>query len=339
LSGDAGSFKGQQNKMNRCILLIVLTLLPQCSLGHDVATNAKYAIVIHGGAGRISTDADHRTQRQKVLAHALSHGETLLKEGKSSLQVVEEVVRILEDAPEFNAGRGAVLNAAEQHELDASIMDGKTRACGGVAGVKTVRHPITLARHVMTDTRHVLLATDGAETFADQLGPENIQRVPNSWFTTDKARKNLREAQAVVPMPTEFCIGTVGCVALDLDGNIAAATSTGGLTNKKFGRIGDSPIIGAGTFADNRTCGVSCTGVGEDFIRNSIAFNVSAQMEYAGSSLNDSVQNLLNDKERRISGGIIAVSAAGEITMQFNTGGMSRAAADSTGRHEVHVAE
>ena len=325
--------------MYKLALLLVLAVSAIAVQAQDASEMVKYAIVIHAGAGRISSDPDHQKSRQQALERALTHGETLLRNNADSLKVVEEVVRILEDAPEFNAGRGAVLNAAGQHELDASIMDGRTRACGAVAGVRTVRHPITLARHVMTDTRHVLLATDGAEAFAEQLGKDSIERVPNEWFTTDRAKKSLRDAQALIPMPDEFRVGTVGCVALDTHGNIAAATSTGGMTNKKFGRVGDSPIVGAGTFADNRTCGVSCTGVGEDFIRNSIAFNVSAQMEYAKLGLEESVARLLNDTEHKISGGIIAVSADGTITMQFNTAGMSRAAADSNGRHEVHVAE
>ncbi len=320
-------------------MLLVSVLAGATACAQDEPARAKYSIAIHGGAGKISNDPLHISKRHDVLEQALLHGEGLLKNGESSLKVVEEVVRILEDAAEFNAGRGAVFNAVEQHELDASIMDGRTRACGAVAGVRTVRHPITLARHVMTDTRHVLLATDGAEAFADQLGKAHIERVPNSWFSTDRARKNLREAQAVIPMPEAFRIGTVGCVARDTHGNIAAATSTGGLTNKKYGRIGDSPIIGAGTFADNKTCGVSCTGVGEDFIRNAIAFSVSAQMEYADSNVEVAVSKVLHHPHRKISGGIIAVSASGEITMQFNTAGMSRGAADSAGRHEVHVTD
>lgn len=296
-----------------------------------------FAIVIHGGAGRISSDPDHIAARQKALEKALTLGESMLKNGDSSLEVVEAVIRILEDAPEFNAGRGAVLNAAGTHELDASIMDGKTRKCGAVAGVRTVQHPITLARHVMTETRHVLLATDGAERFADELGKDKIERVGNDWFSTDRQKANLKRAQAVIPMADEFRIGTVGCVALDKQGNIAAGTSTGGLTNKKFGRIGDSPIVGAGTYADNQTCGVSCTGVGEDFIRNSIAFHMAAQMEYGSKSVADAARHLLHHPTNKISGGIIAVAGDGSITMQFNTSGMSRAAADSSGLHEVHV--
>lgn len=217
-------------------------------------------------------------------------------------------------------------------------MDGKDRSCGAVAGVRTVRHPISLARHVMTDTRHVLLSSDGAEKFADEVG-DGIERVKNDWFSTKPQQARLKDVQALRQPPAEYLMGTVGCVVLDTAGNIAAGTSTGGMTNKKYGRVGDSPVVGAGTFADNATCGVSCTGVGEDFIRNAIAYQVSAQMEYADKSLQDSVHHLLHHPRHQISGGIIAVSAEGEITMQFNTAGMSRAAADSSGRHEVHVAK
>lgn len=318
---------------------LLFSLLCVSGFADDVKSRPDYAIVIHGGAGRIAKDPDHIRRRKAALEEVLLLGKNHLKDGGSSLEVVELVIRKLEDAPEFNAGRGAVMNADGKHELDASIMDGRSRACGAVAGVRTVRHPITLARHVMTETKHVLLATNGAEKFADELGSGRIERISNDWFSIDRQRANLKRAQASTPMKDEFRIGTVGCVALDKDGNIAAGTSTGGMTNKKFGRVGDSPIVGAGTFADNKTCGVSCTGTGEDFIRNAIAFHVSAQMEYGGKSASQAVSHLLKNTEHKISGGIIAISAAGEIVMQFNTAGMSRAAADSTGRHEVLVVD
>lgn len=325
--------------MKRASTFIFLSLFCTLAFAGEKPERKEFAIVIHGGAGRISSDPGHISARQAVLEKALTLGERMLKNGDSSLDVVEAVIRILEDAPEFNAGRGAVLNAAGTHELDSSIMDGKTRKCGAVAGVRTVRHPITLARQVMTKTRHVLLATDGAERFADELGKDLIERVGNDWFSTDRQKANLKRAQASAPVADEFRIGTVGCVALDRQGNIAAGTSTGGLTNKKFGRVGDSPIVGAGTYADNSTCGVSCTGVGEDFIRNSIAFHVAAQMEYGSKSVADSAHHLLHHPSNKISGGIIAVAGNGSITMQFNTSGMSRAAADSSGLHEVHVTD
>ncbi|MEQ9410124.1 MAG: isoaspartyl peptidase/L-asparaginase [Fuerstiella sp.] len=326
-------------KVHAWLALILCWLGLPAARAQQARPASDYAIVIHGGAGRVSADPEFQKQRRAVLEKALTHGEQLLQAGGSSLTVVEEVIRILEDAPEFNAGRGAVFNAVGRHELDASIMDGRNRACGAVAGVSTIRHPITLARHVMTNTRHVLLATDGAEQFADQLGESAIERVANEYFSTDRQRENLKKAQAAVPHDDSWRIGTVGCVALDKDGHLAAGTSTGGLTGKKYGRVGDSPIVGAGTFADDRTCGVSCTGVGEDFIRNAVAFNISARMAYRNDSLHDAVHSTLHDDEHRISGGIIAISATGEITMQFNTDGMARAAADSGGRREIHLGE
>lgn len=323
------------------MLLRICLLFAVCGLSADAQAelpDKKFAIVIHGGAGRISPDPVHRAARRKTLEQVLTDAKQRLADGASALDVVERVINTLEDAPQFNAGRGAVFNAAGAHELDASIMDGKDRSCGAVAGVRTVRHPISLARHVMTDTRHVLLSSDGAEKFADEVG-DGIERVKNDWFSTKPQQARLKDVQALRQPPAEYLMGTVGCVVLDTAGNIAAGTSTGGMTNKKYGRVGDSPVVGAGTFADNATCGVSCTGVGEDFIRNAIAYQVSAQMEYADKSLQDSVHHLLHHPRHQISGGIIAVSAEGEITMQFNTAGMSRAAADSSGRHEVHVAK
>ncbi|MEZ6061680.1 MAG: isoaspartyl peptidase/L-asparaginase [Planctomycetaceae bacterium] len=295
-----------------------------------------YAIAIHGGAGSAPENDEDRSSREAGLEQALSAGELILKDGRSSLDAVEAVIRVMEDLPQFNAGRGAVFNAAGGHELDASIMDGRDRSCGAVAGVRTIRHPITLARHVMTDTRHVLLVTDGAESFADELG-DAIERVSNEWFSTDQQRKNLQKAQAFREMPDGFRIGTVGCVAIDSQGNIAAGTSTGGLTNKRFGRVGDSPVVGAGTYADNSTCGVSCTGVGEDFIRHAVAYNIAARMEYLGESVEEAVRATLRHPSHRTSGGVIAVSKAGNIVMDFNTDGMNRAAADSNGRREILV--
>jgi beta-aspartyl-peptidase (threonine type) len=263
----------------------------------------------------------------------------MLQQGKPSLDVVEAVIRILEDSEHFNAGKGAVFNSAEAHQLDASIMDGRNRQAGAVGGVSTVRHPISLARLVMTDTRHVLLVTDGAEKFADQY--PDIERVPNDFFSTDAKRRSLKEAQEKERQekkePDSSRMGTVGCVALDKHGNIAAGTSTGGLTNKKYGRIGDSPIVCAGTFADNATCGVSCTGVGEDYIRNAVAYDVSARMAYRGDSLETAAHDILHHPKHQVRGGIIAIDHQGNITMQNNTGGMSRAAADSKGRFEIHV--
>lgn len=312
--------------------ILVVALIPGMNCRAD---ESSYAIVIHGGAGRETSSGE---ARKKVLEHALTTGKTMLKEDRSSLDTVEAVVRILEDSPQFNAGKGAVFNAAETHELDATIMDGRDRSTGAVGGVTTVKNPISLARRVMTDTRHVLLANAGADKFADNYADDpQIERVPNSYFSTDHRRQQMRRIQKERQQQEKDSMGTVGCVALDSQGNIAAATSTGGLSNKQFGRLGDSPIAGAGTFADNKTCGVSCTGIGEDFIRNAVAYDVSARMAYRGDTVAKAVDDILSNKVRRVRGGIIAISHKGEIVMQFNTEGMSRAAANSDGRHEVHV--
>ena len=298
----------------------------------------RFAIAIHGGAGKSAT-ADEAPVVEKSLREVLSIGVKVLHEGGTSLDAVEQVIRFLEDDPLFNAGRGAVFNSAGGHELDASIMDGRTKGCGAVAAVRTVRHPISLSRLVMEKTRHVLLASDGAEKFADEM---QVERVENSWFDTDKQRKAWEKAKAEAAKqssraPMESHFGTVGCVALDTHGNLAAGTSTGGLTNKKFGRVGDSPIVGAGTYADNATCAVSCTGIGEQFIRHAVAYDISARMAYLKQPLTDAVSEILTKRLQPNDGGIIAVAADGTIVMDFSTVGMARAAADSTGRREVKI--
>lgn len=324
----------------RRVLPTIVALLCVAGLSTAQDEQGRFAIAIHGGAGRAPTSQEWRKGRTQVLEQALSTGEQMLREGRSSLDTVEAVVRILEDSEYFNAGKGAVFNAAGGHELDATIMDGRDRSTGAVGGVTTVKNPVSLARRVMTDTRHVLLASAGADRFAEEYTDDpQIERVPNNYFSTEYRRKELERAQQKEQLEANESMGTVGCVALDRQGNLAAATSTGGLTNKKFGRLGDSPIAGAGTYADNATCGISCTGVGEDFIRNAVAYDVSARMAYRGDSLEQAVKEILASEEHRVRGGIIAVSHDGQIVMQFNTAGMARAAADSQGRHEVHVAE
>jgi beta-aspartyl-peptidase (threonine type) len=319
------------------------------------AAKGKFAIALHGGAGK-SPEAADREAVERSLGEALDLGVKLLKDGGTSLDAVERVIRFLEDDPLFNAGRGAVFNAAGGHELDASIMDGRTRACGAVAAVRTVRNPISLSRLVMEKTRHVLLAADGAERFADEM---QVERVENTWFNTDKQRRALdrvktEEAKAEatkqsrviressVPLTTTHSLltlhyGTVGCVVLDTHGNLAAGTSTGGLTNKRFGRVGDSPLVGAGTYADNATCAVSCTGIGEQFIRHAVAYDISARLAYRQQPLADAVNEILTKRLNPNDGGIIAVGADGTIAMDFSTAGMARAAADSGGRREVKI--
>ncbi len=299
--------------------------------------HCKYALVIHGGAGSATNDEQVIAAREIVLGAALNKGTSILSGGGTSLDAVEQVIRILEDSPLFNAGKGAVLTATSTNELDATIMDGSTRACGAAGGVTNVKNPISLARLVMTETRHVLLAADGANAFAASLEHPNIEIVSPEYFRTEHQEQRLQRAQEKSRLTDAEQMGTVGCVALDWRGNIAAGTSTGGLVNKKHGRIGDSPIVGAGTFADNRTCGISCTGVGEDFIRNSVAYDVTARMLYKRQRMENAVQDILRQEDFQVRGGMIGIDHKGRITMQFNTAGMSRAAADSDGLHYIKI--
>lgn len=319
-------------------ILLISFVLPTAAPAQDTSPS-KYAIVIHGGAGRPPKSSERLEERKNVLHAALKQGKAMLERGDASLDVVEAVIGQLEDSPYFNAGRGAVMNAAGKIELDASIMDGRDRSGGAVGGVQTVKNPISLARKVMTDTRHVLLVADGAEEFADECAAE-IQRVANDYFVTEYQATRLKQVQQrrkdMQPVESR---GTVGCVALDQHGDLAAGTSTGGLVNKRFGRIGDTPILTAGTYADNETCAVSCTGTGEDFIRHAVAYDVAARIRYQSQSLEDAVQEILHDADRQVRGGVIAIDCDGAVTMQFNTGAMARAVATSDGRWEVQGAE
>ena len=315
-----------------------------------VPTKIEYAIAIHGGAGvePATLDPERRVAYERSLAAALRAGQASLADGGTALDVVEQVIRRLEDDPLFNAGRGAVFNSAGGHELDASIMDGRTKHCGAVAGVTRVKNPISLARLVMTDTRHVLLAGAGADEFARSMQTRpGIELVENEYFSTDDRRSQWRQAveeaarggastgRGEQPSSPGDGKGTVGCVVLDRHGNLAAGTSTGGLTNKRFGRVGDSPIIGAGTYAHNAACAVSCTGTGEHFIRNVIAYRVAALMEYRELPLDEAVRDVIFKTLEPDVGGLIAVDRDGHISMHMNTPGMARGAADSTGRFEV----
>jgi beta-aspartyl-peptidase (threonine type) len=299
----------------------------------------RFAIAIHGGAGVLSKTAtpEERGAYSKSLAKALALGRNMLARGDSALDVTEAVVRELEDNPLFNAGKGAVFTAEGTHELDASIMDGSNLACGAVAGVTTVKNPIALARLVMSKTHHVLLQGTGAEHFADE---QRVERVPNSYFDTEKRRKGFEEWKAEqkhVQVKPPYTYGTVGCVALDSHGNLAAATSTGGMTGKKWGRVGDSPIIGAGTYANNASCAVSCTGTGEEFIRYGVARTVSERMLLAGESVHAAASHVIFKTLKPDDGGLIAVSKDGEIAMLFNSEGMFRGQANSQGLFEVGI--
>jgi beta-aspartyl-peptidase (threonine type) len=317
--------------LRRLTLLAGLIILPACgaSAPELPGERIEYAIAIHGGAG-LSSGSLQQEEEERYLSSlklALKAGLTILDQGGSSLDAVETVIRLLEDDPLFNAGKGAVFNHDGVNELDASIMDGATLACGAVAGVRNVKNPISLARLVMERTDHVLLATEGAERFAENMGVELVER---SYFHTEKRWNSLQRALASGG-------GTVGAVALDRRGDLAAGTSTGGLTNKMFGRVGDSPIIGAGTYADNDSCAVSGTGKGEEFIRHSVAFQVSALMKHADLSVREAAEEVVRQRLEEGMGGLIGIDATGEIAMVFNTGGMFRGAADSSGRFEVGI--
>ena len=308
----------------------------------SAADQAQWALAIHGGAGVISKDLPDsvRAGYEASLEAALAQGRDMLSAGVPALDVVEAVVRVLEDDPRFNAGKGAVYTADGVHELDAAIMDGRDRSAGAVAGVRTVRHPISLARKVMEQTLHVLLMGDGAEVFADETG---VERVANDWFDTERRRRQLeaaqrRQAQAQDPERSST-YGTVGAVALDTQGNLAAATSTGGMTNKRYGRVGDVPVIGAGTYADNATAAISCTGTGEQFIRHVVAHQIASRMELTGETLNQAAAYVVHERLDSGDGGIIAVGADGEIALVFNSTGMFRGAADATGRFDVAIWE
>ncbi|WP_242104667.1 isoaspartyl peptidase/L-asparaginase [Lysobacter sp. M2-1] len=316
----------------RLIALFLLSLAMTTATAQDKPT----ALVIHGGAGVIERDALSDADEAAIRAdldQALDAGNAILAKGGSALDAVTAAVVVLEESPRFNAGKGAVFNAQGRHELDASIMEGHTRRAGAIASVRTVRNPIRLARKVMEQSPHVMLIEDGAEAFAD--GFKDIERVENGWFDTDNRREQLEQAQARekaeadAGTPAEDLrgkyFGTVGAVALDAQGHIAVATSTGGMTNKKWGRVGDSPIIGAGTYAD-ANCGVSGTGWGEYFIRASVAHDICARVAYKGDTLQQAADEVVMKVVPELGGdgGVIALDKDGNIAMPFNTSGMYR---------------
>ena len=321
-----------------CVVCLVMGSTLGTAEAQQPPVRGRFAIAIHGGAGDEldNITEDERKVHRKSLAAALEVGRKIVAEGGKAMDAVEQTIRVLEDDPLFNAGRGAVFNAAGTHELDASVMDGSTGQGGAVTGVTTVKNPISLARLVMTETPHVLLMGAGAEKFADAMRDrKQIERVPNTYFSTELRRlewEHEKKAQAA-----KSHRGTVGCVVCDQHGNLAAGTSTGGLTNKMMGRVGDSPILGAGTYANNATCAVSCTGTGEYYIRNSIAFHVSALMAYKGLSLDDATQHVIQKVLPNEIGGVIAVDGKGTISMRFNTSGMARASTDSSGKVVIEL--
>lgn len=295
-------------------------------------TSSPFALAIHGGAGVIERErlsAEEEAAIRADLDRALEAGYRVLRDGGSALDAAQAAVVALEESPRFNAGKGAVFDAEGRHELDASLMDGRTRRAGAVAGVTTIRNPIKLAREVMEHSPHVMLIGAGAEDFADTR--PGIERVPNDWFDTDARHAQLLETQARERAEADAAnlkgkyFGTVGAVALDMHGHLAAATSTGGMTNKKWGRVGDSPLIGCGTWADAH-CAVSGTGWGEFFIRNAVAHDIAARIAYGGASLREAADAVIMRvvPESGGDGGAIAIDAQGNIALPFNTSGMYR---------------
>jgi len=300
-----------------------------------------FAIAIHGGAGTLSrrdTSIEQTAAYNAGLNEALDAGFAVLKHKGSSLDAAIAAVCVLEDNPLFNAGRGAVLNRDGLAELDASVMDGRTLAAGAVSGLKHVKNPIALARLVMERSPHVMLVGEGAEDFARS---QNVELVSNEYFRTEVRQQQLHRllGGAADKENDLVAFGTVGAVALDAHGNVAAATSTGGMTGKRFGRVGDSPIIGAGTYASNASCAVSATGHGEYFIRTVVAHDICAQVEYLKVPLAVAVDNVLNKKMKALggNGGVIAIDPKGEIVLEFNSEGMFRGVRTSQGRREVAI--
>ncbi len=308
--------------------------------GYAETKKPDYIMVIHGGAGNITPENLTPGLEKKIhakLNEALKVGEEILKNGGSSIDAISATIQILENSEHFNAGKGAVFAANGKNELDSSIMDGKTLNSGAVSGVQNIKNPITLARAVMDHSVHVMMQGKGAEKFAKK---HKIKRAPDSYFRTErrwgqllqaKDREKAKDKSSLNALPVDFKFGTVGAVALDKEGNIAAGTSTGGMTNKSHGRVGDSPIIGAGTYANNASCGVSGTGHGEFFIRATVARNICAMMEYGGKTLAEAADAVVMKQlvEMGGSGGIIAVDKNGNYALTFNSQGMYRGVVSS----------
>ncbi len=315
--------------------LIVAALL----IGIAGFSQPKYAIVIHGGAGVMSKSRmseKQQTEYKAKLNEALELGGKLLSSGAKATDVVVRVINIMEDSPLFNSGKGAVFAHDGTNQLDASIMEGKTLNAGAVAGVRDIKNPITAAREVMINSEHVLLSGRGASEFAKKQG---LEIVPPSYFYTKSRYESLQRLLKKERKRTKKDnMGTVGCVVLDTYGNLCAGTSTGGMTNKKYGRIGDSPIIGAGTYANNKTCAISCTGHGEYYIRLGFARDISALMEYKKQTVKNACRTEIEKLTKMGgTGGVIAVDANGNIAMEFNTSGMFRGFIKSTGEKEILI--
>jgi beta-aspartyl-peptidase (threonine type) len=323
--------------------IIIIACTPNVT---PIKNEGQYALVIHGGAGNIIS-SEMKTEVQfaytAALDTALKIGVKLLKEKKTSLEVVSAVIVYLEDNPLFNAGKGAVFSYDGKNELDASIMSGIDLTAGAVAGVRDVKNPILLAEKIRKNSKHVMLSGTGASLFAREQG---LEMVDSSWFFTKNRFESLQEAleqekslSMKFSTPSDFKYGTVGCVALDVFGNLASGTSTGGMTNKRYGRIGDSPIIGAGTYANNKTCAVSATGHGEFFIRYTVAYDISALMEYRKLSVQEAAHEVIYNKLTPVEGygGVICLDKKGNFAIEFNTKGMFRANENSKGERIVRL--
>ena len=309
----------------------------------STADETPVAIALHGGAGTIERGAmseELEANYRAFLHDAITRGYEELREGRSGLDVVVGIIQMMEDSPLFNAGRGAVYTWEGTHELDASIMHGEHLDAGAVAGVSTVKSPIALARAVMEDSPHVMLAGAGAEAFALERG---FDPVPAEYFTTERRREALEaykaNEQAGLKPEADHKFGTVGVAVLDQTGNLVAGTSTGGMTGKRWGRVGDSPVIGAGTYADNRSCAVSATGHGEYFIRHTVARDICARMQFGGVTLEEAASTVVMGELVAAAGegGIVAVDPAGRVALVFNTPGMYRASIDAAGRKVVAI--
>ena len=335
------------------ILLIACIVLYGCAETpkQEPKPEPTFGIVIHGGAGTIlrkNMTPEKEQEYRAVLAEAIQVGHRILKAGGSSQEAVEKTIHVMEDSPLFNAGKGAVLNAEGSIELDASFMRGDNLDAGAISGVKTIKHPISAAIQVMEASPHVMLSGGGADTFAAEQGLEIV--APEYFFTERRinALKRVQEAAAAkktswTPEERNFLehqrYGTVGCVALDLSGNLAAGTSTGGMTNKNWNRIGDAPIIGAGTYANNATCAISATGWGEFFIRSVVAHDISALMEYKGLTIQEAAYEVIHNKVAKLGGdgGVVGIDRNGKPMMEMNTPGMYRAHMDAAGNLEVKI--
>jgi len=314
-----------------CILFFIVIALSSC---FSDQVKEDYVIVIHGGAGNVSPEyirEELQNQYIDALGMALDRGKQVLENGGSGIDAVEQVIRVMEDSPLFNAGKGAVFTHEGKNEMDASIMDGLTLNAGAVASVGDIKNPISAARMVMDNSEHVMLFGGGASRFAREQG---LEIVDSSYFYTERRWKSL---QRILERDSVEKYSTVGCVVMDTEGNLAAGTSTGGMTNKKFGRVGDSPIIGAGTYANNRTCAISATGHGEYFIRYTVAHDISTLMEYKGLSLEKAAHTVIHEKLNPLDGkgGVIGIDSKGNIVMEFNTTGMFRGYVTASGKKEI----